>query len=82
MGGDEFFVMTPYSPDSEHFKESLAHLGDMIKDFNQSNDYEIEMSIAYGCAVYDPSQDKSNEKVKEADERMYNMKVEMKAQRT
>lgn len=82
MGGDEFFVMTPYSPDSEHFKESLAHLGDMIKDFNRSNDYEIEMSIAYGCAVYDPSQDKSNEKVKEADERMYNMKVEMKAQRT
>ena len=78
IGGDEFFVISEYKPTEESFKKCLTRMSDMIAEFNQERKPPIELSIAYGYEVYDPTKDKQNKILRVADERMYEMKAQMK----
>ena len=78
LGGDEFFVMTTYRSDDEAFYESMKSLNNKINEYNKENDPAVKMSIAYGYTEYNPKKDSFDEKIKKADQNMYEMKAKMK----
>ena len=74
IGGDEFVAVLEGN-DYDHRDELLAAFEEkMDADLNQSR-----ITIAFGCACFDPSLDKRAHRVLErADERMYQRKKQMK----
>ena len=81
IGGDEFFVLTEYGMSNPKFKQCMELLHKKLEHFNEENNYSIPLSIAYGATEFDPTSDSIESKVKLADEKMYKMKTEMKAER-
>ena len=59
----------------------VANLEELMEGFNENPPCAIPLKVAYGAAEFDPSVDKIEEQVRISDERMYEMKVEMKALR-
>ena len=81
IGGDEFFVLTEYGMSNPKFKQCMELLHKKLEHFNEENNYSIPLSIAYGATEFDSMSDSIESKVKLADEKMYKMKTEMKAER-
>ena len=81
IGGDEFFVLADYGMSDPKFKQCMDLLRARIDDFNKENNYSIPLSIAYGATEFEPKRDSVESKIRHADERMYIMKAEMKAER-
>ncbi len=79
IGGDEFFVLAEYPESDPLFSESLDSMMNKINNFNKDNNYPIPLSVAYGVTIFNPLTDEVELKVKEADEKMYEMKARMKA---
>ena len=52
-----------------------------MEKFNENPPCSIPLLVAYGAAEYDPDKDDIEEQVRISDERMYEMKVMMKAER-
>jgi diguanylate cyclase (GGDEF)-like protein len=81
IGGDEFFVMAEYPINDPRYQEGIKNLEELMEGFNENPPCAIPLKVAYGAAEFDPSVDKIEEQVRISDERMYEMKVEMKALR-
>ena len=81
IGGDEFFVLTDYEMSDPRFKQCMDLLLEKLDHFNEENNFSIPLSVAYGATEYKPNRDTIEAKVKLADEKMYKMKAEMKAER-
>ncbi len=79
IGGDEFVVVLEGRPyeQREQILEAFVREMDRIKDSDLRP--EEKVSIAYGMAVYEGSNDKIEAVVKRADELMYATKKRMKA---
>lgn len=77
MGGDEFIVILP-TCDRKKTEKLIAGFAEKIKQENKKR-HDAELSVAYGFAGSDEFQDASVEEVyREADNRMYNCKRNMK----
>lgn len=81
IGGDEFFVMAKYPESDPRFKEGIKRMERLMDKFNENPPCSIPLLVAYGAAEYDPDKDDIEEQVRISDERMYEMKVMMKAER-
>ncbi len=82
IGGDEFFVLANYKISDPKFKETIDLLYKTLDEFNEKNKYAIPLSVAYGATEFNPKEDNVEKKIQESDEKMYEMKLEMKAART
>ena len=80
IGGDEFFVMALYGNSDPRFEESLNRMTEQVEDFNRSPDCKVPLGIAYGHAEYVPGEKDIEEQIRLADQKMYEMKAEMKLQ--
>jgi diguanylate cyclase (GGDEF) domain len=80
IGGDEFFIMAPYSINDAPFRDSITALQKKIELFNADHSSFLPMSIAYGCCEFNPATDKTEDKIRIADAKMYEMKTAMKAE--
>ncbi len=81
IGGDEFFVMAEYSQSDQRYADGIARLESLMEEFNENPPCSIPLNVAYGAAEFDPEKDDIEEQVRISDERMYEMKVKMKAER-
>ena len=83
IGGDEFLILLE-GQDYRRRDELFSRLQSTIqKEREKDGDPWDRVSAAIGIAVYDPAKDTSTQDVfKRADERMYENKVAMRAQRT
>lgn len=79
FGGDEFLVLSKYTNEDPIFRESMKILKAEVERFNRETGSAIPLSIAYGHAEYDPGK-VIEDQVRVADQRMYKMKAEMKAE--
>ena len=81
IGGDEFFVMGKYSQNDPRLYDKRDAFKAMVEEFNKTSGNNIPLSIAYGHAVFIPGKSNIEDVIREADKRMYKMKVLMKAAR-
>ena len=81
IGGDEFFVMANYPKDDPRLAENRRRFRDLVDEFNSDGERSIPLSIAYGYSVYVPGENVAEECIREADKKMYDMKIKMKAAR-
>ena len=79
IGGDEFFVLAEYTNEDPLFSESIQNMKHMVDEFNENFGKALPLSIAYGYSVFRPGETDLDEQVRIADQKMYKMKVEMKA---
>lgn len=78
IGGDEFCVIINNST-TEKCDESIESLLNGVKKANDSNEYKVNISIAYGYAIYSSNIDKNlTETRARADAEMYKCKYQMK----
>lgn len=80
-GGDEFIVVIEGDKAAKHFEECEKKLAVLVKDYNELNKPPVELTIAYGMAEYDCGTGNIPEAEKLADDRMYEHKKMLKAQR-
>ena len=73
--------MAEYPINDPRYQEGIKNLEELMDGFNENPPCAIPLKVAYGAAEFDPSVDKIEEQVRISDERMYEMKVEMKALR-
>ena len=78
IGGDEFFIMTDYTNADPILEESVQAMKAGVEKFNSEFGYEIPLQFAYGYSEFVPGTD-IEEEIRTADQRMYEMKTEMKA---
>jgi diguanylate cyclase len=76
IGGDEFVVILR-DCNKERLITCLDSFEKHIRNYNYNNRNKLE--IAYGCAKYEPDDDDIFETLNRADERMYKLKRQMKA---
>lgn len=82
MGGDEFCVIIDKSMNDNRIKKGIDKMLSFIDDDNKGK-HRYFMQTSYGVAGSEEFDEPTSDKVCSiADERMYKMKVEMKAQRT
>ena len=81
IGGDEFFVLGHYGKNDPRLYDKRDAFKAMVEDFNKTSGNNIPLSIAYGHAVFIPGKSNIEDVIREADKRMYKMKVLMKAAR-
>ena len=81
IGGDEFFVMCGYEKDDPRLQAKLDSFTSLVAEFNSDETRKIPLSMAYGYTVFVPGEGDIEECIREADKRMYEMKVKMKAVR-
>ena len=79
IGGDEFFVLADYKSTDPLYGESLKRMKELVDEFNSSSERTIPLSIAHGYAEFVTGSD-IEEYIRLADQRMYEMKAEMKLQ--
>ena len=83
IGGDEFVVIVE-NEDYEHIEERLATFREVLKEIQADDSLKPweKVSAAVGWSFFDPEHDEGVESVfKRADEKMYENKREMKAER-
>ena len=80
-GGDEFFVIFKASAGAKSFEMACKLFEHNIAEYNEKNKLPLPLSIAYGYDEYHCGKDKPEDIERVADNRMYEMKVSMKAAR-
>lgn len=80
LGGDEFVVLTK-NTSPQHLDELLSTLDRRLHEFSDNDDDEWEYHAAYGYAFREESEDEHNTYLL-ADQRMYEHKKMMKANRS
>ena len=81
MGGDEFCVIIARSINDAKIKKGIDRMLALIDDDNKEK-HQYFMQTSYGIASSEELDEPTSDKVcSMADERMYKMKIEMKAQR-
>ena len=78
MGGDEFFVITEHSCYEKTFTAMCDEFESTIDRYNSNSNLPLTLSIAYGFYEYRAGIDDPEEIEHLADNRMYEMKVNMK----
>ena len=73
--------MAEYSQSDQRYADGIARLESLMEEFNENPPCSIPLNVAYGAAEFDPEKDDIEEQVRISDERMYEMKVKMKAER-
>lgn len=82
LGGDEFAVLA-VETDEEKARTMTLRLQEMIAEHNQRPEKLFSLSMSTGIAQFDPANPTTVEKLLErADKRMYEMKQEMKRNKT
>ena len=77
IGGDEFCVIAENAKESK-IKEAYQEMNTLIEQYNKEYP-QMNMSVAYGYATYDPSKDEDIKDTRgRADKNMYRNKMEMK----
>lgn len=76
-GGDEFVVVVQHGGIPE-VEQSLRHMEDLVKKYNDSEKPPVPLQIAYGYALCPKQEDMLEEAEKLADKRMYDKKKKMK----
>ena len=79
-GGDEFVVIADYAEDKA-IDEMIETMTSSAEDYNEKEKPPIPLAIAYGYAPYDPEKDDFDDVEILADQRMYEHKKAMKAER-
>lgn len=79
VGGDEFFAVLDHIACVEEYSIALAKFTRAQHDYNTSEDPPVHLSIAYGMAEYDYSEQNPENAERLADSRMYEKKREMKS---
>lgn len=67
--------------DDPRLAENRRRFRDLVDEFNSDGERNIPLSIAYGYSVYVPGENVAEECIREADKKMYDMKIKMKAAR-
>jgi len=78
IGGDEFFVITDYTEENEKWKTAMEKMQSAIDRFNNEYNLEIPLSVAIGTAVVKPGEEDIESVIRQADEKMYEVKKKMK----
>lgn len=82
LGGDEFCVLLRYSNEDE-IKNYLSEFEQLINSFNKKHPDRFSVQIAYGYSCYDEDTDSDlNDTLSRADKKMYDMKRNMKKEKT
>lgn len=82
IGGDEFLAVIFGDDPEKAYQSIVKDLNNRIKEYNNSKDKEIKLSIAYGHAICTSSQNYSiHDSERIADKEMYKCKQMMKAER-
>ncbi len=79
VGGDEFFAILDNDTCKADYSAGLAEFIRIQQEYNDREDPPVHLSIAYGMAEYDCSEQNPENAERLADSRMYEKKREMKS---
>lgn len=81
IGGDEFCVLLENEPE-ESYAQAIDEFQSRIRRVNDSSEYNFHLQIAQGYACCEADSMKTAEDtIKTADEKMYQNKIQLKAQK-
>ena len=75
-GGDEFIILSPGTLKTDNTHELMERIHQNLKMISTTN---IEISVSIGTAIYPSEGNTLDDLLKIADEKMYNMKIRLKA---
>ncbi len=83
IGGDEFVVLLSGENVQQRYDAGIEWFTKLLEEYNEKNDTQFKISIAYGCSIYDSTQsDKTLADIyKQADMLMYENKRLIKQQK-
>lgn len=76
-GGDEFIIISPNIKESENVDEIIRRIHDNLKIIS---DTYLEVSVSIGSAIYPNEGSTLDDLLKISDKKMYNMKIQTKAE--